>query len=55
MLWGLAHGGADGARAVLDLLREELLDTMVLAGRPVLAALDRDALAPWPPAAAAPL
>ncbi|PJN29766.1 alpha-hydroxy acid oxidase [Kitasatospora sp. CB02891] len=55
VLWGLAHGGADGARAVLDLLREELLDTMVLAGRPTLAALDRDALAPWPPAAAAPL
>ncbi|MFJ8440725.1 alpha-hydroxy acid oxidase [Kitasatospora griseola] len=55
VLWGLAHGGADGARAVLDLLREELLDTMVLAGRPTLAALDRGALAPWPPAAATPL
>ncbi|WP_404867802.1 alpha-hydroxy acid oxidase [Kitasatospora griseola] len=55
VLWGLAHGGADGVRAVLDLLREELLDTMVLAGRPTLAALDRDALAPWPPAVAAPL
>ncbi|BAJ32276.1 MULTISPECIES: alpha-hydroxy acid oxidase [Kitasatospora] len=50
VLWGLAHGGADGARAVLDLLREELLDTMVLAGRPTLADLDRGALAPWPPA-----
>ncbi|WAL75394.1 alpha-hydroxy acid oxidase [Kitasatospora sp. YST-16] len=51
VLWGLAHGGADGARAVLDLLREELLDTMVLAGRPTLADLDRGALAPRPGAA----
>ncbi|RKE22663.1 alpha-hydroxy acid oxidase [Streptomyces sp. TLI_171] len=49
VLWGLAHGGAEGARAVLDLLREELLDTMVLAGRPTLADLDRTALGPWPP------
>ncbi|MFJ5229936.1 alpha-hydroxy acid oxidase [Kitasatospora sp. NPDC088391] len=49
VLWGLAHGGADGARAVLDLLREELLDTMVLLGRPRTADLDRTALAPWPP------
>ncbi|MEV4555509.1 alpha-hydroxy acid oxidase [Kitasatospora sp. NPDC049285] len=49
VLWGLAHGGEHGARAVLDLLREELLDTMVLGGRPTLADLDRTALAPWPP------
>ncbi|MFD7645515.1 alpha-hydroxy acid oxidase [Kitasatospora sp. NPDC059795] len=55
VLWGLAHGGADGARAVLDLLREELLDTMVLAGRRTLAHLDRSTLVPWPTDAPPPL
>jgi isopentenyl diphosphate isomerase/L-lactate dehydrogenase-like FMN-dependent dehydrogenase len=31
-LWGLAAGGADGARAVLELLREELELTLALCG-----------------------
>jgi 4-hydroxymandelate oxidase len=37
VLWGLAHGGAAGAGAVLDLLRAELADCMALAGRPTIA------------------
>ncbi|GAA4873035.1 alpha-hydroxy acid oxidase [Kitasatospora terrestris] len=49
VLWGLAHSGEPGARHVLDLLRTELLDTLVLSGRPTLADLDRTLLADWPP------
>ena len=43
VLWGLAAAGADGVADVLRLLHEELTDTMVLAGRPALADLDRSA------------
>ncbi|MFJ8826737.1 alpha-hydroxy acid oxidase [Streptomyces sp. NPDC102467] len=32
LLWGLATGGAEGARAVLDLLADELRDALGLAG-----------------------
>jgi 4-hydroxymandelate oxidase len=44
VLWALAAGGADGVGHLLRLLHEELVDTMVLAGRPVLADLDSSAL-----------
>jgi 4-hydroxymandelate oxidase len=40
VLWGLATGGADGARAVLDLLVTELDNVMALCGRPRVADLD---------------
>jgi 4-hydroxymandelate oxidase len=41
VLWGLAHAGAEGVAALLRLLRTELLDAMVLSGRPRLADLNR--------------
>jgi len=44
VLWGLSAGGSDGVAHVLEMLREELAETMVLAGRPTLADLDRSAL-----------
>jgi 4-hydroxymandelate oxidase len=40
VLWGLVHGGADGATAVLELLVAELEQAMALAGRPRAADLD---------------
>jgi 4-hydroxymandelate oxidase len=48
VLWGLAHSGAAGATAVLRLLRDELEECMVLAGRPTVAAIDAAAVA-FPP------
>jgi 4-hydroxymandelate oxidase len=42
VLWGLATAGADGAAAVLDLLREELVRAMQLAGCPDLEAARDD-------------
>ena len=48
VLWGLAAGGRDGAAAVLQLLREQLEECMVLAGRPTVAAIDRTAVAVRP-------
>jgi 4-hydroxymandelate oxidase len=44
ILWGLAVNGADGATAVLDILRRELDLAMTLAGAPTLADLSRDLL-----------
>jgi 4-hydroxymandelate oxidase len=44
VLWGLAYDGAKGVAHVLDLLRTELLETMVLSGRPTLDRLDASAL-----------
>ncbi len=41
-LWGLAAGGEDGVRAVLDLLRNELSVAMALAGCRTLADIARD-------------
>lgn len=32
MLWGLACGGEEGARAVLEILRREIDETFALAG-----------------------
>ena len=47
-LWGLAVGGEAGVRAVLELLRDDLVLTMVLAGRRSVAEVDRSAVAPAP-------
>ncbi len=44
ILWGLAVNGAEGAYAVLELLREELEVAMALSGRPTLASIDRSLL-----------
>jgi 4-hydroxymandelate oxidase len=46
VLWGLAVGGADGASAVLRLLRDELLECLVLTGRPSVSSLDRSCVSP---------
>ena len=40
-LWGLALGGADGVRAVLDHLRKEFELAMTLSGRSNLGQIDR--------------
>jgi isopentenyl diphosphate isomerase/L-lactate dehydrogenase-like FMN-dependent dehydrogenase len=40
VLWGLAAAGDEGARHVLELLRDELALGMALAGRPTLASID---------------
>lgn len=42
VLWGLAAGGEDGVREVLDTLREELVHTMTLCGAASLAELGGD-------------
>jgi 4-hydroxymandelate oxidase len=42
VIWGLADGGADGARAVLDELRDELVRAMQLCGAASLAELTPD-------------
>jgi 4-hydroxymandelate oxidase len=41
VLWGLAVDGADGVRAVLELLRNEFELAMALAGKPTLVSIDR--------------
>jgi isopentenyl diphosphate isomerase/L-lactate dehydrogenase-like FMN-dependent dehydrogenase len=45
VLWGLACGGEDGARRVLELLIDDVDRTLALAGTPVLSRVDRDVLA----------
>ena len=40
VLWGLACAGAAGAGAVLGTVVDELVDAMVLSGRPRLADVD---------------
>ena len=45
VLWGLAANGRAGATAVLQMLRDELEETMALCGRPELAAVDRSLIA----------
>jgi 4-hydroxymandelate oxidase len=42
VIWGLAVGGADGVRAVVDTLRGELEAAMVMLGAPTLARLSPD-------------
>jgi 4-hydroxymandelate oxidase len=44
VLWGLACDGAQGVADVLELLRTELLEAMVLSGRPTPDRLDASAL-----------
>jgi isopentenyl diphosphate isomerase/L-lactate dehydrogenase-like FMN-dependent dehydrogenase len=48
VLWGLAVGGAEGARAVLEILLSELDTALALAGAPTAAELDRTFLASVP-------
>jgi len=48
VVWGLAVGGADGVRAVLELLRDELDVALALAGVPCAAELDGTSIAPAP-------
>jgi 4-hydroxymandelate oxidase len=43
-MWALAHGGAPGVTELFELLQEELVHTMVLAGRPRLSDVDRSAI-----------
>ena len=45
VLWGLAVGGADGVRAVLAHLREELVRTMALCGVATIAQVTTDLVA----------
>lgn len=45
VLWGLALDGEAGARRVLELLRDEFLQAMRLAGAPTIPAITRDLLA----------
>lgn len=45
-LWALAANGEQGVRDVLEILRSELELTMALAGRPMISAIDRSAIAP---------
>ena len=44
VLWGLAASGQAGATAVLELLRDQLEECMVLAGRTAVTGLDRTAV-----------
>jgi 4-hydroxymandelate oxidase len=48
VVWGLAVGGAEGVRAVLELLRDELDVALALAGVPRAAELDGTSIAPAP-------
>lgn len=45
-LWGLAVGGEEGVRHVLELLRNELALAMALAGRPTIRDIDSALIAP---------
>jgi len=45
ILWGLAAGGESGARAVLELLKDELDLAMALCGCPTIADVTADLLA----------
>jgi isopentenyl diphosphate isomerase/L-lactate dehydrogenase-like FMN-dependent dehydrogenase len=49
-LWGLAVNGADGVRQVLEIIRDDLMLTMALAGRPRIVDIDRSAVTPAPAA-----
>ncbi len=45
LLWGLAIGGEEGARRVLELLLEDVDRTLALLGAPRLREVGRDLLA----------
>ncbi|HEV7655880.1 MAG TPA: alpha-hydroxy acid oxidase [Mycobacteriales bacterium] len=44
VLWGLAAGGREAVTGVLQQLRDQLEECLMLAGRPTIAALDRSAV-----------
>jgi 4-hydroxymandelate oxidase len=46
ILWGLAVGGSDGVRRVLEIVREELSRAMALSGCANVATIDRDLVRP---------
>ena len=48
VIWGLAVGGAQGARRVLEILLSEFDTALALAGAPKTAQLDHNFLAPTP-------
>jgi isopentenyl diphosphate isomerase/L-lactate dehydrogenase-like FMN-dependent dehydrogenase len=48
VVWGLTVGGAEGVRAVLELLRDELDVALALAGVPRAAEVDATSIAPAP-------
>jgi 4-hydroxymandelate oxidase len=48
LLWGLAVGGEEGARRVLELLLAELDTALALTGAPRAAELDRSWVQPAP-------
>jgi 4-hydroxymandelate oxidase len=48
VVWGLAVGGAEGARRVLEILLSELDNALALAGAPRAGELDHSFLAPAP-------
>jgi 4-hydroxymandelate oxidase len=48
VVWGLTVGGAEGVRAVLELLRDELDVALALAGVPRAAEVDGTSIAPAP-------
>lgn len=52
VLWGLAVDGAEGARAVLEILRDEIDLAMALCGCPRLSDLDPDLVVPPGPLSA---
>jgi 4-hydroxymandelate oxidase len=53
-LWGLATGGEDGVRSVLEFLRDDLALAMALAGRRSIDSIDRMAVSPARPDQPAP-
>jgi 4-hydroxymandelate oxidase len=46
VLWGLATGGADGVRGVLEGLREDTAHALALAGAAEVSAVGPDLIAP---------
>lgn len=48
VLWGLAVGGEDGVRSVLEMLRDDLALAMTLAGRASVGSIDRSVVGPAP-------
>ena len=51
LTWGLAHGGGEGARRVIEILLDELRNALVLAGCPRAVDLSRSFVTPAPWAA----
>ncbi len=46
ILWGLVMDGSNGVRRVLEHLQHELVEAMLLAGRPTIASIDRSLVRP---------